>query len=138
MKTSAVIREEVRKLKAKKAGNEIDIHRTNGGNTRPPRFTLDEARQIRWLYDQGDYTIRQLAAKFRCAPQTIDNVLIGRGYYSALGYREPRPQRPPLTEREKKKIRRLEWEDWEISAIAQEIKCSKGTVLGVLREFDID
>ena len=105
---------------------------------RSPKFTLEEAKQIRWLYEYGDYSIRELARRFKCAPQTIDNILLGRGCYAALGIKKARRKRPPLTDEEKRKIRRLEWEDYDRRAIAKEMKCSVACVCAVLRDFDVD
>ena len=105
---------------------------------RSPKFSLAEAKQIRWLYEHGDYSIRGLARRFKCAPQTINNILLGRSAYRELGVKKAKRQRPPLTDEEKRKIRRLEWEDYSRRAIAEEMECSVACVCAVLRDFDVD
>lgn len=126
------INSELRKLKRDRA---IPFLEERTGRRRQ-KFTLEEAKKIRLLYDSGLYSYRELAQKFGCGKSTIANIIRGEFSYFPLGRRKPQKHKSPISERELDRIFRLNWEGLEPSAIAQQLNRSPTIVKRIIRDND--
>ena len=100
------------------------------------KISLEEAKEIRRLYDNGGYSYRSLAKKFNCSKTTIENIIRGNQRFFRLGMRKPKFSKTPLSEWEKDRIFRLNWEGLSQSAIAQQLGRSPQTIAKLIKQMD--
>jgi transposase len=129
------INREIRREKRDRAESFLDVHRKPKQNGNPQKFTWDEARKIRILYDSGKGSCRQLAKRFKCDHGTVHNIILGRGCYEFLGKRRARAKRDRVSEKEIDRIKFLEWEGWTNKEIAREVGRCEATISRVINNY---
>lgn len=102
---------------------------------RPRSADRDRAVEIRKLGDNG-WSCRQLAARYNCHPSTINNIMLGRGAYSYLGSREPKPLPAPINEIEREIIDELAARDYTPKQIGVILQRHPQTIIEVLKNDD--
>ncbi len=108
---------------------------TAGGRKRC--FSQEEAKEIRRLYDEENFSYRDLAKRYKCHIGTINKVILGRGAYSYLGARSAKKKPKKLTDQEILNIKRMYIrEDLLIPEIAQRLARHPQTVRRVIEFYD--
>ena len=103
---------------------------------RLPKISLEEAKEIRRLYDNGGYSYRNLARKFGCSKTTIENIIRGNQRFFQLGMRKAKFSKTPLSEWERDRIHFLNWKGFSSGAIAQQLGRSPQTVSKLIKQMD--